>query len=218
MKRLLTLSGFALFTVAVLGFLYGRRPHNYRLAFSWDVDWPIEHQLGMLVTSFWLFAGACWCFCGAALMSPVIRKKLASLPIGLGVFVLLSVGYLTFVMVQIDHDPRTFRLKSPDGVPYLLVSDGGLSPGASLWRLDASELTEDPDITVGTEIWPPYGLRTSARPGRYALLGTRNEVGAILDLTVPQLIAWRELTDLEALREEFGEDVMLVRRQLMTPQ
>jgi hypothetical protein len=43
-------------------------------------------------------------------------------------------------------------------------------------------------------------------------VGRRNEAGALIDLNAPNVVGYREPSDLESLRAEFGADINLVPR------
>jgi hypothetical protein len=83
--------------------------------------------------------------------------------------------------------------RSSSSSAELRVRDGGS------WRLAAREEPDSP---------PPYAVRASSNTGRYAIVGAENVVGAIVDTRARTILAWRDLPPLEALRAEFGEDVL----------
>ena len=214
MRRLLFIGGTILLACPVVMIYLAHNRVLFSLSLRWDAGWLLEGQWLFLISSFWYGAVGIWCLCAAALTFPRVREKLAFFPVGLGLLTLATVVYITAAQSGFNPKIRVHHLYGACGPRRTVVTHASFSACVRLWMCESEPDPEEADFEVYMECWPPHELRASARKGRYLVVGAGSldsafpTVGALIDLNVPTLLDEDELPSIDALREEFGADLL----------
>jgi hypothetical protein len=213
MRRLLFIGGTILLACPVVVIYLAYNRVLPRLSFQWDADWLLEGMWTILLSSLWYGAVGIWCLCAAALTFPKIREKVAFIPIVLGLLTLATVVFITVGLNKSNPEIRVYHLYGEDGPRRTVVTRSGWTPSVCLWMCEEEPDFMMPDLEASMDCWPPQELRASKRKGRYLVVGTGPlsdfpTVGALIDLNVPTLIIENGMPSIEALREEFGSDLL----------